>query len=215
MKLEALVIHNHIEGLKSTFRSHDKVNYSFAYTGPDFDPDLSPYDLLIVPNGSDQIAMMKIKDRVGAFLEEGKALFCFDGWFTDWVPGNRWVMDNSKKTIDIRYYLKEDPYGFFEGVAIDSLIYSNGISGWWACGYIQASPQAQVLLKDTWGRAIVVLDEKSSPGIMVLTASAPVSDKTYATTDDQGSEQDLGRLYQNLLDFIIHQKIHRETSPKI
>ncbi|MEL6651963.1 MAG: hypothetical protein AAFQ87_14270 [Bacteroidota bacterium] len=200
--IKALYIHNHIEGLSPCFQSNERVQYDAAYVGDPFEPDLMAYDLLIVPCGSDQIAMLRIKDQIRAFLDAGKTLFCFDGWFTDWLPGNRWIMDNSKKTIDVRYSLQEDPYHFFQDVNLNSLIYSNGISGWWACGYIEPASQAKVILEDTWGRAIMVLDEVSTAGKIVMTASGPLSDKTYATTDDAFSEADLARLYQNLLHIV-------------
>ncbi|MEL6845814.1 MAG: hypothetical protein AAFP02_21620, partial [Bacteroidota bacterium] len=102
----------------------------------------------------------------------------------------------------VRYSLQEDPYHFFQDVNLNSLIYSNGISGWWACGYIEPALQAKVILEDTWGRAIMVLDEVSTAGKIVMTASGPLSDKTYATTDDAFSEADLARLYQNLLHIV-------------
>ncbi|MFK7924813.1 MAG: hypothetical protein AB8H47_22835 [Bacteroidia bacterium] len=200
--IKALLVHNHIEGLTETYQSSERIQYDFAYVEQDFNPDLTPYDLLVVPCGTDQVAMLKIKDKVKAFLEAGKTVFCFDGWFTDWLPQNRWILDNSKKTIDIRYHLKDDPYGLFNGVDINSLIYSNGISGWWACGYIEPAPAATILLEDTWQRPIMVMDDKTTPGKMIMTASGPLSDKTYGTTDDDASESDIARLYSNLLAFV-------------
>lgn len=205
-QLKALVISSHIVGQEDTFLSNERVSYTWAPVERDFAPDLTDYDLLIVPNGSDQIAMYKIRAQVQQFLASGKALACFDGWFTDWIPGHRWVMDNSKKTIELRYFLKDDAAGLFEGVNLDHLIFSNGISGWWACGYIEPHPQARVVLEDTWQRPIIVLDEASSPGTIFLTASGPLADKTYATTDDQRAEAGVARLYQNFIDFLIQKK---------
>jgi hypothetical protein len=43
--------------------------------------------------------MSKIKDKVANFLNDGKALFCFDGWFTNWVPNNQWIMSNDLKVL--------------------------------------------------------------------------------------------------------------------
>jgi hypothetical protein len=51
---------------------------------------------VVVPNGSDHVAMQRAAGAVRGHLDGGGALFCFDGWFTPWVPGNRWVMDNSR-----------------------------------------------------------------------------------------------------------------------
>lgn len=205
--IRALLIHNHIEGLSETYQSNEWVQYDTAYVEKDFAPDLSPYDLLIVPCGTDQIAMLKIKDKVRAFLEEGKTLFCFDGWFTDWIPQNRWLMDNSRKSIDVRYHLKDDPLHLFEGVELDALIYSNGISGWWACGYIEPAPEAVVLLEDTWQRPVMVMDQTSTAGTIIMTASGPLSDKTYGTTDDEQSESSIARLYRNLLSIVQKQVV--------
>ncbi len=152
--LNALIVSNNIASLTDYYVSNDLVNYEITHVTKDFSPDLTPYDVLVVPNGSDHVAMLKIKDKVRAFLDEGKAVVCSDGWFTDWVPGNQWVMDNTKRTIDTRYFLKTDRYNLFDGIDMDELIYSHGMTGWWACGYIDAagSPDrggADIVMEDT------------------------------------------------------------------
>jgi len=206
--IQAKVISNGIEGLdEHMFRPNELITYDFEEVTESFNPQLEGFDLLIVPNGSDQVAMLKIKDKVRAFLEAGNALFCFDGWFTNWIPGNQWVMDNSKKTIDIRYRIKTDHYNLFDGVDVKSLNFSHGISGWWACGYIEAAAGADVVMVDTWNRPMIVLDEVSTNGTMVLTASGPVADYTYATTDDDDSMRDVGKLYRNFLTLIKKKKV--------
>ncbi|CCH54123.1 hypothetical protein BN8_03267 [Fibrisoma limi BUZ 3] len=193
--VNALLISNNIAGLDEYYVSNELVQYTVCRITKDFDPDLTPYDLLVVPNGSDHVAMLKIKDKVRAFLDAGKALICSDGWFTDWVPGNQWVMDNSKRTIDIRYHLKTDRYGLFSDVDLNELTFSHGMSGWWACGYIRAADGADVVVEDTWQRPIIVLDEVSTNGIMLLTASGPLADVTFS-----GDREDaLVKLYRNFL----------------
>lgn len=193
--LNALLISNNIAGLEDYYVSSDLVQYTVCRITKDFDPDLTPYDLLVVPNGSDHVAMVKIKDKVRAFLDAGNALVCSDGWFTNWVPGNQWTMDNSKKTIDIRYAVKTDRYGLFTDLNIDDLTFSHGMSGWWSCGFIQAAEGADVLVEDTWHRPIVVLDEVSTGGKMLLTASGPLADMTY----DGSKKSPLVELYRLFL----------------
>lgn len=201
--IKAAVINNGIVGLNLYFQSNDKVQYDYLEVGENLVEDFSAYDLLVVPNGTDQVAMLRMKNAVQSFLNQGKTLFCFDGWFTDWLPGNQWLMDNTKKTIDIRYHIKEDKYDLFANVDVNSFIYSNGISGWWACGYIEPATEAEVVLADTWERAIMILDEKSTPGKIFATASGPLGDSSYATTDDEASLSDLAKFYHNLLDKLI------------
>jgi len=194
--LKALIISNGIEGLASLYADTENIAYHIVEVEKDFRPDLSGYDVLIVPNGSDHIAMYKIRDKIAAFLEEGKTLICVDGWFTDWVPGNRWIMDNTKKSIETRYRIKDDPFGISEQFSAEDLTFSHGISGWWSCGYIEPARDATVFLEDTWGRAIVVIDEKTTKGLTILTASGPAADFQYATTDDLKAYTAMSNLYK-------------------
>ncbi len=201
--IKAAVISNGLHGIHKYFVSNENVNYDIIQVTKDFNPNLESYQLLVVPNGCDQIAMAKIKDKVASFLESGNTLFCFDGWFTNWIPGNQWVMSNEKKTIDIRYSIKTDRHDIFNGINIDHLIYNHNISGWWACGYIDASLNADVLLQDTWQRPIIVLDEKTTNGTMILTASGPLGDSGAIPTDEESSYTTLAKLYQQMVGFII------------
>ena len=93
-----------------------------------------------------------------------------------------------------------DPHGLLQGLDLDQLNFSHGMSGWWACGYIQAAPGADVLLADTWQRPIVVLDEVSTAGRMLLTASGPLADVTYAGQSDTA----LVALYRNFHSPALH-----------
>lgn len=196
--LNALLISNNIAGLTDYFVSNEQVTYTIACVTSDFNPDLTPYDVLVVPNGSDHVAMLRIKDKVLAFLNEGKAVVCADGWFTNWVPGNQWIMDNSKLTIDTRYFLQTDRYQLFDGVDLDELTFSHSMSGWWSCGYIEPAPQANIVLRDTWHRPIIVLDEVSTEGTLLLTASGPLADVTYSGKQDVA----LVKLYRNFLQLV-------------
>ncbi len=180
--LDAVVISNAIIGLDRMFASNDRVCYRFAHVTPDFSVDLTGADLLVVPNGCDHVAMLAIKQTVRDFLDAGGTLFCFDGWFTDWVPGNQWRMDNSKPSRDVRYHVPTDRHRLMDGVRLDDLQFNHGISGWWSVGYIDASPNADVILADTWNRPIVVLDESTTNGRIVLTASGPLGD--FAQSED-------------------------------
>lgn len=207
MMIEALLISNNIEGLEEMFISNDQVRYDIAVIDAEFNPDLGGYDLLIVPNGSDHIAMFKIKEKVLAFLNEGKVVFCFDGWFTSWLPGSQWVMDNSKKTIEIRYHIKTDRYNLFENINVDSFIFSHGISGWWACGYIESEAEADIVMVDTWQRPIMVLDEKSTRGLIIATASGPLADVDFGGDKKPNSTRsDLQLLYQNMLKLVANRR---------
>ncbi len=204
--IKAVVISNGIEGLTNYFISSEIIEYSFLEITKDFKPNLDSYNLLIVPNGSDHIAMHKIKDKVAAFLEKGNSLFCFDGWFTNWLPNNQWIMSNDLKSIDQRYTIKSDSNNLLENVIVNDLIYNNNISGWWSCGYIKSSNGAEVILQDTWERPIVVLDEKSTNGTIFLTASGPLGDSGIQSPNNNYLNNSLSQLYQNVV-FLIQKKL--------
>jgi len=202
--LKAAVISNNIEGIENMFISNPKINYTLLEITANFNPDFADYDVLLVPNGSDNIALFKIRDKIAQFLNEGKVMFCFDGWFTNWVPGNKWIIDNNHKTIDIRYHVVNDKYKLFEGIDLDKFNFSHGISGWWACGFIETTQPESVLLADTWDRPIIIIDEHSTRGIMVLTASGPMADLLFGTNSEgQTSWDEIGRFYQKLVDFVV------------
>ena len=197
--LNIVVIHNGIHELELMFQLTAEASYTFVRTGPGF-PErlaatLATADALLVPNGSDHVAMLDASNVVVEFLQAGKTLLCFDGWFTAWIPGNHWQMDNSRRTIEIRYQIGTDQHNILDGVAIDELIFNHGISGWWACGFITPAANAEVLLTVTWGRAMVVLDEATTPGRMILTSSGPLADFRY----DGSNSNALSHLYRNLL----------------
>ncbi len=201
--IKAAVISNQIVGLDDYFQSNERVIYTFLPVDGRTDHDFLPYDLLVVPNGSDQIAVARLRPRIDEFLAAGRTVFCFDGWFTDWVPGNQWVMDSTRKTIDIRYAVKTDRRGLFKGLPVEDFTFMHGISGWWACGYIRPAPGADVVLEDTWGRAIVVLDETTTNGTLFLTASAPLGDSSYALTDDEALYASLAKLYRRAVERLV------------
>ena len=200
--LRAVVISNGIAGLGECYVSNDLVDYRIEVITEDFNPEMSGIDLLIVPNGSDHVAMLKVKDEVASFLADGKTLCCFCGWFTDWVPGNRWMHDNSKASKDVLLSVKNDRYGLFDGLDLAKFNYNNGITGWWACGYIRASPQADVVLEDTWHRPIMVLDENTTNGLIILTASGPVGDYQRRPEKDDG----IAGLNQHILELVAQRK---------
>lgn len=205
--LKAIVINSGTHDSEKAFISNEKVEYTHFYVDENFNPELAGFDLLITGNPTDHIALFKIKDKIYDFLQNGKALFCFSGWYLDYIPGNRWVMERDIKSIDIRYFKGKDQYGLLNNVNIDELIFQNGISGWWACGHIEASEKVDVILHDTLKRPIMILDEETTPGIIICTASGPLSDRVR---DEERKSNAVVQLYQNLIDFIIKKHHYEE-----
>jgi hypothetical protein len=208
--LRALVIANGI-GSEEAYPAREGLSIDVAEVGPGFAPDLSGYDLLIAPNGTDHVALFRIRDDIRAFLDRGGSLFCFCGWFLDWIPGHRWIHDNSHPTREMRHHPGDDPSGLLCGVELKELDFNkHGISGWWACGYIEPAAGADVLVRDSWGRALVVSDETTTNGFLFLTASGPVGDYSR-----YGYTGPLQILYDNILSHARRRAAHRQGAATI
>ncbi len=198
MPLKGLIVDNGT-GSGRGYPDQAEIVFDRVVTCRQFQPDLSSYDLLIVPNGSDHVAMLRIRDQVKQMLDGGKSVFCFCGWFTDWLPGHRWFHDNSHPTKEVRHFIGNDPHGLLSGFDPTDLDRNaHGISGWWACGAIESDDPTSVLIRDTWGRSLVVADDESTNGFMFLTASGPVGD--YSLYPAWSS---LSVLYKNALQHVI------------
>jgi len=196
--LKAMVISNGI-GAEDAYLSNSEVEFETVQIGPGFAIDLTGYHLLVIPNGTDHVALFRNRDRIREFLDQGNMLFCFCGWFLDWVPGNRWIHDNAKATRDVRHFAGENYLNLLAGVDLAKLDHNaHGISGWWSCGYIEPANEAKALIHDTWGRALVVVDDVTTRGLMFLTASGPVGD--YGRFGDTGP---IGQIYENLIRFAV------------
>ena len=68
MPLKGLIIDNGI-GSGGGYPDQPEIVFDRVVTGRHFQPDLSPYDLLIVPNGADHVAMLRLQDQVKQMLD--------------------------------------------------------------------------------------------------------------------------------------------------
>ncbi|MEZ6090225.1 MAG: hypothetical protein R3C05_19800 [Pirellulaceae bacterium] len=202
--LRGLVVSNGIGG-EAAYPSDDRIQFDIVQIDEYFRFSLDGYDLLVTPNGIDHVALFRKRQAIAAFLQAGNALLCCCGWFLDWVPGNRWIHDNSHPTREMRHSIGVDLHRLLRGVDLSQLDHNrHGISGWWACGYIEPAESANVLIQDTWGRAIVVLDSNSTGGTMLLTASGPLGD--YSRYGVEAGPTQV--LYQNFVDYLARRRVN-------
>jgi len=201
--LKGLVVSNGI-GAEAAYPSDSRIKYDVVATGDHFDLSLDGYDLFVAPNGTDHVALYRQRQAIADHLNRGGALLCCCGWFLDWVPGNRWIHDNSHPTREMRHCVGTDRQGLLRNVDLSHLDHNrHGISGWWACGYVEPATGADVLIQDPWGRAIVVLDTTSTPGTMLLTASGPLGD--YSRYGVEAGPPQV--LYDNFLNYLTQCRI--------
>lgn len=193
--LHVAVIHNGVEGTERYFDGTPGVRYRFERIRTAWTPDFASDDVIIVPNGADHVALYRARLAIRGVLDRGGVVVCGCGFFTPWVPGMQWFHDNSHPNRLVRYDLVCDPLRLLEGVNIDALATNeHGISGWWACGYIDATVRESVVLADTWNRAVLVADTCSTRGLIIASASGPLGE-----FGDNGALGAATRLYRNIL----------------
>lgn len=198
-KLQIAVIDNGVHGATSYFADTDidgvAVRHRRERVVANWQPDFSADDVVLVPNGSDHVAMQAIAPTIARFLQGGGTVLCFCGFFLPWIPGHRWQQDNSKPLHNVVYQLINDPLGLCRGVDIEALSCNqHGIHGWWACGEIISERDDSCVLRDNFGRTVLIADHTSSAGLVIATASGPVGD-----LDPSAQASATQQLYRNCL----------------
>src|ERR1700749_3392408 len=144
--LQIAVVDNGVHGLRDYFVDGDEARYRFESVTADWRPDLAE-DVVIVPNGSDHVALYRARHSIEAVLARGGAVLCFCGCFPPWLPGSLWKHDNTRPNREVRYFVGSDPLDLMDGVdPAARSTNAHGISGWWACGgLVTEHPQSAVL----------------------------------------------------------------------
>lgn len=201
--VKVAVLNNGYEDQSEYFISSSEAIYFFIDIGNDFSLELNSYSCLIIPFGSDNVALYRCRSSIQNFLNQGNTVLSFDGCYTNWLPGIQWFMDNSYPTKKMRYKLYEDTYGLFKEVDLKGLIYSSKKSGWWTNGFLHPQPTSHTIMCDNYNRPIMVLDEEKTNGLIIAISAAPLSSEVSHITNDTRSQQSLKALYNNIMDFIV------------
>ncbi|WP_293373940.1 hypothetical protein [Nevskia sp.] len=207
--LDVILIDNGVHGLRDFFVDGAGQRYRQARIGRHWQPDFSGADLVIAPNGTDHVALHEARAAVADYLDEGGVLACFCGFFTPWIPGNRWIHDVGRPLDALTFDCVEDRLGLLDGVDLERFAAGrHGIRGGWACGRIETAHAQSVVLRDSHGRVVMVADMQSTAGLIVATASGPLGDG--APDQPVGDSDDLSRIYRNLLN-VVRQRKERQS----
>lgn len=199
--LSIAVVDNGIHGLRRFFVDSATRRYRFEPIVRAWTPTFAE-DVVIVPNGSDHLSLYRARHSFEAVLARGGAVLCFCGCYTPWLPGTVWRPDNTRPNRDVRYHVVNDPLGLMGDVDPQCLsTNSAGISGWWACGELVTAHAQSVVLADTWERAVLIADTRSTPGLIIATASGPLGDRG---DDDETGSAGTARLFRNILRAVSH-----------
>lgn len=193
--MQIALIHSGVAGTEQYYRGDAEHRYRCERIGADWQPCFDEDDVVLVPNGANHVALYEARAHLHHFLARGGALLCFCGFFTPWLPGNQWRHDIGRDLRQLRYRVVADDLQLFEGVEAEELCSdAHGIRGGWACGDIQTHHADSVVLMDNYQRTLLVADRRSTPGLIIATASGPLGDDA-----PDGAAHGARRLYRNIL----------------
>ncbi|MGH3095423.1 MAG: hypothetical protein ACRDMV_05410 [Streptosporangiales bacterium] len=135
------------------------------YTDPDFADDfaivpaaelgglpLDQYAALWVPRESNQNVLVRARDRLAEYVAGGGTIVCFEEANQDWLPFARWQW----RRVDVST-LTMASHPLLEGLTREDV-------SWHGHGFYTPAPDADVLISDGDGGAVLYVDERSSAG---------------------------------------------------
>ena len=129
--------------------------------------DLTAYDVLIFPRGTDQEITYGIRHKIRGFLDSGRVVVSFGEVTKEWLPSCNWdgVVPEDDGPLEIK---KKHPV--LERLEAQDLHWHKGATGWCCHGHFIASPDAEVLVTNELGDPVMYIDRQSTRGV-ILAAS--------------------------------------------
>lgn len=134
--------------------------------------DLSPYICLIIGGSSDQEYLLKHKEIIANFLNEGKIIIFGGHLFRPWLPGGQdFIPREIKSHLDYHItILEEEP--FFAGVNPLEMTYRKGVAGFFARGHHPMPEGATPLLALPDGEPTLYIDRVTTKGTLMVSSGA-------------------------------------------
>lgn len=154
--------------------------------------ELTNYDILIIPRGTDQEFLVEVKDKIIEFLNSKRVLICFGEIFRKWLPTVKWnfkIEDGGPIRISkghpIFYGIPEKIPGHTER------------GGRITCshGHLKPPKGVEILATTEEGKAVMYVDKINFKGILVI--STALDADCHAGFGDENAM----KLLDNLLNF--------------
>ena len=137
--------------------------------------DISSYDILLFPRGTDEEAMLKNAGRIEDFLNSGKVVISMGEIPRNWLPGTNWdgVIPEDDGPLDICTFKKGDAdvkHEIFENIEPNELHWHKGATGWCCHGHLIPPENAEILVVNKRGDAMMYIDRESTKGTLLITS---------------------------------------------
>lgn len=130
--------------------------------------DLGRYAGLVVSSAADQEFLLRHRDRIRAFLGDGKVVAFSGHLFRPWLPGAGMFVPKTIRSFRDYEVKIVRPHPIFDGVHEDDLTFRRGVAGFFARGHHQPPPGAEVLVTLAGGEPIVYVDRVSTAGVILV-----------------------------------------------
>ena len=131
--------------------------------------EIHKFEILIIPNGVDEIWLFRHKNEFEKYLNDGKILINFSTNQTRFLPFDGYIA--SMTPIRIRE-IKLLNHPIFKGVKEYDLNYRRGVKGFFNRGYINAPQDALWIMKDSDGKCVGYIDKTTTKSLVLNTAGA-------------------------------------------
>lgn len=129
--------------------------------------DLVPFCGLIIGGASDQEFMLRHREVVRAFLDDGKVVAFSGHLFRPWLPGcGLFVPKRIRSVNDFKVSLVAQ-HPVFKGVDERDLTFRRGVAGFFARGHHPPPDGAEVIATLAPDEPVVYVDRKTTRGVIV------------------------------------------------
>ena len=166
--------------------------------------ELDSYELVVLPSTLTGNQSKILEKKIVEYLSKNGVVFCFSSHCIDCLPSNHW--DRSVDIPSIHYALYDDTYNFFKDVDVSIL---NRISdhGWKSEGFIKSENEVQVVVCSYEELPVMIVDEISTSGTMVITAGLGILERAVEDVSDQLLRQELHKLWQNMINLVLQRNL--------
>lgn len=155
--------------------------------------DLSVFDLIIVPRGSDQEALYAHRGKIKEYLDGGGTLASFGEVTTDWLPGARWDGVLPSDDGPLAFAATHPLLTALEPV---DLHWHKGYTGWCCHGHFREPANGDVLVRTETGDPVMYIDTTTTAGTII--AASEIDVVCHAAHDMEGAQ----KLFENILNWI-------------
>ncbi len=155
--------------------------------------DLSVFDLIIVPRGSDQEALYAFRTKIYEYLDGGGVLASFGEVTTDWLPGVRWdgVLPSDDGPLQFAA-----THPVLQNLIPTDVHWHHGYTGWCCHGHFKEPKKGEVLIRTETGDPVMYIDRTSTRGTII--AGSEIDVVCHAAHGEAAAQ----RMFENILRWI-------------